>query len=59
MRREWRGVWPQQLRREVTNRTSIEGDLRYFLGEDVWKHFSVRERFENYVVGRRTVKDQS
>lgn len=52
-------MWPQQLRREVTNRTSIEGDLRYFLGEDVWKHFSVRERFENYVVGRRNVKDQS
>lgn len=27
--------------------------------EDVWKHLGVRERWENYVVGRRIVKDQS
>lgn len=27
-REKWAGVWPQQLRREVTNRTSVGGDLR-------------------------------
>lgn len=27
-REKWAGVWPQQLGREVTNRTSVGGDLR-------------------------------
>lgn len=27
-REKWAGAWPQQLRREVSNRTNVGGDLR-------------------------------